>query len=106
MAIDDVNHRRIHPLADPSFDWRLDKLFIPVLEVFQGPSRSLLKLIRSLSLSLPALRSGSTGKPKGVVHTSGGYMVYAATTFKYVRITMYIESILSMYTSRDVHREM
>ncbi len=28
--------------------------------------------------------SGSTGKPKGVVHTVGGYMVFAATTFKYV----------------------
>jgi acetyl-CoA synthetase len=28
--------------------------------------------------------SGSTGKPKGVVHTVGGYMVYAATTFKYI----------------------
>lgn len=28
--------------------------------------------------------SGSTGKPKGVVHTSAGYMVWAATTFKYV----------------------
>ncbi|XP_021822955.1 acetyl-coenzyme A synthetase, chloroplastic/glyoxysomal isoform X2 [Prunus avium] len=27
--------------------------------------------------------SGSTGKPKGVVHTTGGYMVYTATTFKY-----------------------
>ncbi|CAN8064409.1 unnamed protein product [Agarophyton chilense] len=27
--------------------------------------------------------SGSTGKPKGVVHTSAGYMIYAATTFKY-----------------------
>jgi len=28
--------------------------------------------------------SGSTGKPKGVVHTTGGYLVYAALTFKYV----------------------
>lgn len=28
--------------------------------------------------------SGSTGKPKGVVHTTAGYMLYAATTFKYV----------------------
>lgn len=28
--------------------------------------------------------SGSTGKPKGLVHSTGGYMVYAATTFKYV----------------------
>lgn len=27
--------------------------------------------------------SGSTGTPKGVVHTTGGYMVYTATTFKY-----------------------
>jgi acetyl-CoA synthetase len=28
--------------------------------------------------------SGSTGKPKGVQHTIGGYMVYTATTHKYV----------------------
>ena len=28
--------------------------------------------------------SGSTGKPKGVLHTTGGYLVYAAITHKYV----------------------
>ena len=28
--------------------------------------------------------SGSTGKPKGVLHTTGGYMVGAATTSKYI----------------------
>ncbi|MDG2376450.1 MAG: acetate--CoA ligase [Woeseiaceae bacterium] len=28
--------------------------------------------------------SGSTGKPKGVLHTTGGYMVYAALTHQYV----------------------
>lgn len=28
--------------------------------------------------------SGSTGKPKGVLHTTGGYLVYATLTFKYV----------------------
>ncbi|MEM7530017.1 MAG: AMP-binding protein, partial [Pseudomonadota bacterium] len=28
--------------------------------------------------------SGSTGMPKGVVHTSGGYLVYAAMTHEYV----------------------
>jgi acetyl-CoA synthetase len=28
--------------------------------------------------------SGSTGKPKGVLHTTGGYLVYAAVTHKYV----------------------
>jgi acetyl-CoA synthetase len=28
--------------------------------------------------------SGSTGKPKGVLHTTGGYIVWATLTFKYV----------------------
>ena len=28
--------------------------------------------------------SGSTGKPKGVMHTSGGYIVYAAMTHEYI----------------------
>jgi acetyl-CoA synthetase len=28
--------------------------------------------------------SGSTGKPKGVVHTTGGYAVWASTTFEWV----------------------
>jgi acetyl-CoA synthetase len=28
--------------------------------------------------------SGSTGKPKGVMHTTAGYLVFVATTFKYI----------------------
>lgn len=28
--------------------------------------------------------SGSTGEPKGIIHTTGGYLVYAASTFHYV----------------------
>ncbi|HSW69931.1 MAG TPA: acetate--CoA ligase [Gammaproteobacteria bacterium] len=28
--------------------------------------------------------SGSTGKPKGILHTTGGYLVYVAMTFKYI----------------------
>ena len=28
--------------------------------------------------------SGSTGKPKGVLHTTGGYIVYASATHKYI----------------------
>ncbi len=28
--------------------------------------------------------SGSTGKPKGVLHTTGGYLVYGALTFKWI----------------------
>jgi acyl-coenzyme A synthetase/AMP-(fatty) acid ligase len=29
------------------------------------------------------LTYADAGKPKGVLHTTGGYMVWAATTFKY-----------------------
>lgn len=28
--------------------------------------------------------SGSTGKPKGIIHTTGGYLVYARTTHRYI----------------------
>ena len=28
--------------------------------------------------------SGSTGKPKGVLHTTGGYLLGAALTHKYI----------------------
>lgn len=28
--------------------------------------------------------SGSTGKPKGILHSTGGYLVYVTTTFRYV----------------------
>jgi acetyl-CoA synthetase len=28
--------------------------------------------------------SGSTGKPKGILHTHGGYLVYAAMTYRYI----------------------
>jgi acetyl-CoA synthetase len=28
--------------------------------------------------------SGSTGKPKGLLHTTGGYLLYATVTFKYI----------------------
>ncbi len=28
--------------------------------------------------------SGSTGKPKGVLHTTGGYLLFAAITHKYI----------------------
>lgn len=47
---------------------------------------TLLKSIR-VFFFFPFLRracSGSTGKPKGVLHTTAGYLIYAATTFKYV----------------------
>lgn len=38
----------------------------------------------SEEMSFLLYTSGSTGKPKGIQHTIGGYMVFAATTAKYV----------------------
>ena len=40
-------------------------------------------LINSFTLFIFSFISGSTGTPKGVVHTQIGYLLYAATTFKY-----------------------
>lgn len=37
-----------------------------------------------MSIVLSLYNSGSTGKPKGIVHTTAGYMLYTATTFRYV----------------------
>ena len=40
--------------------------------------------IEAEDMSFLLYTSGSTGKPKGIIHTTGGYMVYTATTAKYV----------------------
>jgi acetyl-CoA synthetase len=45
-----------------------------------------LPMIPAAAVAMPLFilyTSGSTGKPKGVVHTSGGYLVYAAMTHQY-----------------------
>jgi acyl-coenzyme A synthetase/AMP-(fatty) acid ligase len=39
--------------------------------------------------------SGSTGKPKGVIHTTSGFMVCSATSFKY--LFDYIERDVYLY---------
>eukprot|EP00793_Prasinoderma_coloniale_P003651 PRCOL_00003027-RA len=48
------------------------------------PEESEVEWVDSEHPSFLLYTSGSTGKPKGVLHTTGGYMVYTATTFKYV----------------------
>ena len=61
----------------------------------QGRDVDVLELMKLASPDCPArpvgaedplfilYTSGSTGKPKGVVHTTGGYLVYAAMTHQY-----------------------
>jgi acetyl-CoA synthetase len=47
--------------------------------------------------------SGSTGKPKAVLHTSAGYMVYSATTFKYICIRLLMWSrVLGTHPSSGI----
>lgn len=41
-------------------------------------------LLNVFLLTIFSAFSGSTGKPKGVVHSTAGYMIYAATTFQLV----------------------
>ena len=44
--------------------------------------------------------SGSTGKPKGMLHTTAGFMVFTAYTFK--NVFNYKENDCLLYTSRCV----
>lgn len=59
--------------------WYHDLLSVPVVnqpcETEQVDAETMLFILYT---------SGTTGRPKGVIHTHGGYMVYTATSFKYV----------------------
>jgi len=66
------------------------------VEMLDGRDVGYTKAVAAVSAECPAeemnaedplfilYTSGSTGKPKGVMHTTGGYMVYAAITHQYV----------------------
>ena len=66
------------------------------VEMLDGRDVGYTKAVAAVSTECPAeemnaedplfilYTSGSTGKPKGVMHTTGGYMVYAAITHQYV----------------------
>ncbi len=57
-------------------DWSQEKLTVPAIcKAEEMASEDPLFILYT---------SGSTGKPKGIVHSSGGYILYAALTFKYV----------------------
>ncbi|XPE46171.1 AMP-binding protein [Shigella flexneri] len=72
-----LKHRRQHPLARGRDLWWND-LIQNASEQHQPEEMNAEDPLFIL------YTSGSTGKPKGVLHTTGGYLVYAATTFKYV----------------------
>jgi len=49
-----------------------------------APDKSACELMDAEDMLFLLYTSGSTGKPKGIVHTTAGYMVFTATTAKYV----------------------
>ena len=59
-----------------------DKWLAPLLE--QASATNIAEEMDAEDPLFILYTSGSTGKPKGMVHSSGGYMVFAAYTFKNV----------------------
>ncbi|GAQ78587.1 AMP-dependent synthetase and ligase family protein [Klebsormidium nitens] len=65
------------PWKDGRDEWWQDR--IPSFE-----TESPVEWVDAEDPSFMLYTSGSTGKPKGVLHTTGGYMLGAATSFKYI----------------------
>lgn len=59
-----------------------DQWLAPLLEV--APANNVAQLMDAEDPLFVLYTSGSTGKPKGMVHTTAGYMVFTAYTFKNV----------------------
>lgn len=68
--------------TDVSMKEGRDKWLQPLLDV--ASSNNVAEIMDSEDPLFILYTSGSTGKPKGMVHTTGGYMVYTAYTFKNV----------------------
>lgn len=68
--------------TDVSIKEGRDKWLQPLLDV--ASSNNVAEIMDSEDPLFILYTSGSTGKPKGMVHTTGGYMVYTAYTFKNV----------------------
>ncbi|XP_035786396.1 acetyl-coenzyme A synthetase-like [Anopheles albimanus] len=71
---------------DASFDtpWREDRDFWWHQEMEEAEPACYPEWMAAEDPLFMLYTSGSTGKPKGVLHTTAGYLLYAATTFKIV----------------------
>jgi len=70
--------KRIH--SDIQMKEGRDKWLQPLLD--EAYTDSVAEIMNAEDPLFILYTSGSTGKPKGMVHTTGGYMVYTAYTFK------------------------
>lgn len=72
----------VYKSTKKEFDWN-DKLDVDFCEIMDGVDDFCEPEVMDSEDPLFILyTSGSTGKPKGVVHTTAGYMIYTAYTFK------------------------
>lgn len=70
--------------ASPSFKMQAGRDFLAQPLLAAAPTMCPVVWLNAEDPLFMLYTSGSTGKPKGVLHTVGGYMVYAAVTFKMV----------------------
>ncbi|EFW98872.1 acetyl-coenzyme a synthetase [Grosmannia clavigera kw1407] len=80
----DVSHVLVYKRTGADVPWTEGRDFWWHEEVSKWPSYIAPEPVNSEDPLFLLYTSGSTGKPKGVLHTTGGYLVGAAATGKYV----------------------
>ena len=82
-ACPSITHVLVHRLTGGDVDWN-EKHDVWWHEALDGMSAQCeLGVMNAEDPLFILYTSGSTGTPKGVVHTTGGYLLYSAMTFKY-----------------------
>ena len=82
-ACPSITHVLVHKLTGGEVDWN-DAHDVWWHDAVEGCSAQCEPEVMNAEDPLFILyTSGSTGTPKGVVHTTGGYLLYSAMTFKY-----------------------
>mmetsp|Transcript_11583 Transcript_11583/g.43496 ORF Transcript_11583/g.43496 Transcript_11583/m.43496 type:complete len:727 (-) Transcript_11583:2097-4277(-) len=77
-------HKRLGEEAQGKISVPVRKIDVDLDELLERASdRAPVEWMESEDTLFMIYTSGSTGKPKGIQHTTGGYMVYAGSTFKY-----------------------
>ena len=80
----DVHHVLVHKRTGADVPWTAGRDFWWHEEAEKWPSYIAPEPVNAEDPLFLLYTSGSTGKPKGVLHTTGGYLVGAAATGKYV----------------------
>lgn len=82
-ACPSITHVVVHKLTGGDIDWNEehDVWWHDAIEDMSGQCEP--EVMNAEDPLFILYTSGSTGTPKGVVHTTGGYLLYSAMTFKY-----------------------